>query len=383
VARARNIKPGLFKNEILGVADPLYTLLFEGLWILADRSGRLEDRPLRIKGEVFPYRDGLDVEAMLGWLVESGFIQRYAVDGKRYIMILEFVKHQNPHKNEAESVIPAPDEIGSESEEIGSTRADSLSSDSLSTDSLIADTPAPPPPSPKVKAKSKKPESTALPEGFGISARVRKWAKDKGYLQLEAHLEAFIAKCRAKGYFYESWDDAFMEAVREDWAKLRGRAANGSAPPPDARTTERDPALVKLEQDAKRATGPSLEDLAAHGGTEESSMTRSEALLKLLALEPETRARLIVVTGWDSEDTEAVLDTLVAEGKVTYRNGKQGDTHGERLYYPKRVPQADAGLLPGSAGAGGKPVRNARSGLVRGFAALAPVWFGSKSEATD
>ena len=43
--RARNLKPSIFKNELLAVADPLYTLVFEGLWCLADREGRLEDRP--------------------------------------------------------------------------------------------------------------------------------------------------------------------------------------------------------------------------------------------------------------------------------------------------------------------------------------------------
>ena len=99
MARARNIKPGFFKNEILGVADPLYSLLFEGLWVLADRSGRLEDRPLRIKGEVFPYREGLNVDAMLTWLESNGFIRRYTAQGKKCILVLEFVKHQNPHKN--------------------------------------------------------------------------------------------------------------------------------------------------------------------------------------------------------------------------------------------------------------------------------------------
>lgn len=145
MARARNIKPGLFKNEILGVADPLYTILFEGLWVLADREGRLEDRPLRIKAEVFPYR-AVDADPMLDWLQANGFILRYVADGKRYILVLEFVKHQNPHKNEAESTYPAPpdesgissEEIGSEPEEIGSTRADPLSSDSgfLIPDSL-------------------------------------------------------------------------------------------------------------------------------------------------------------------------------------------------------------------------------------------------------
>lgn len=143
MARARNIKPGFFKNEILGVADPLYSLLFEGLWVLADRSGRLEDRPLRIKGEVFPYRDGLNVDAMLNWLESNGFIRRYTAQGKKCILVLEFVKHQNPHKNESESELPAPEddgakpeEIGSTSEFIGSTPADSLSSDSLIPDSL-------------------------------------------------------------------------------------------------------------------------------------------------------------------------------------------------------------------------------------------------------
>ena len=148
MARARNIKPGFFKNEILGVADPLYSLLFEGLWVLADRSGRLEDRPLRIKGEVFPYREGLNVDAMLTWLESNGFIRRYTAQGKKCILVLEFVKHQNPHKNETESELPSPsdectkhEEIGTTTEIIGSTRADSLSSDSLSSDSLIPDTP--------------------------------------------------------------------------------------------------------------------------------------------------------------------------------------------------------------------------------------------------
>jgi hypothetical protein len=111
---------------------------------------------------------------------------------------------------------------------------------------------------------------------------------------------------------------------------------------------------------ASRALAPMLWLLASEHG-----MSRDEALLKLLALEPETRARLIVVTGWDSEDTEAVLDTLVAEGKVTYRNGHHGAT-GERLYYPKRVPQADVGALPVAAGKSRKSVRNVGGGLLRG-----------------
>jgi len=143
MARARNIKPALFKNEVLGVADPLYTLLFEGLWLLADREGRLEDRPLRIKAEVFPYRDSAKIDEMLSWLDKNGFIVRYQVGEGRYIEVLNFNKHQNPHKNEAPSEIPdkslgciGSEKIGTDSEVIKTAPADSLSSDSLSSDSL-------------------------------------------------------------------------------------------------------------------------------------------------------------------------------------------------------------------------------------------------------
>src|SRR6267143_3071778 len=106
--RARNIKPGIFKNEILGSSDPLLTLLFQGLWCLADREGRLEDRPLRIKAEVFPYRENLDINRYLTELERIGFVQRYKVGEVALIQVLNFKKHQNPHHTEKKSELPAP-----------------------------------------------------------------------------------------------------------------------------------------------------------------------------------------------------------------------------------------------------------------------------------
>jgi len=106
MARARNIKPALFKNEVLGVADPLLTLLFQSLWCLADKEGRLEDRPMRIKAETFPYREKLDINRYLTDLQRMGFIVRYEVDGNQYIQVVNFKKHQNPHHTERDSEIP-------------------------------------------------------------------------------------------------------------------------------------------------------------------------------------------------------------------------------------------------------------------------------------
>lgn len=106
--RSRNIKPDFFKNDALGDLSPLARLLFIGLWCLADREGRLELRPKKIKAEILPY-DSCNVEKLLEELgaASSGFISTYHVDGTDYIEIPTFSKHQSPHKNEKPSELPA------------------------------------------------------------------------------------------------------------------------------------------------------------------------------------------------------------------------------------------------------------------------------------
>lgn len=107
MSRARNIKPGFFKNELLVELAFEYRLLFVGLWTMADRAGRLEDRPTKIRMELFP-ADSVNVDAGLKALHDAGFILRYEVDGKRLVQVLAWDKHQNPHIKEAKSTLPAP-----------------------------------------------------------------------------------------------------------------------------------------------------------------------------------------------------------------------------------------------------------------------------------
>lgn len=109
MARARNIKPSFFLHEGLGTRDPLLSLLFAGLWCLADRDGLLQDRPLRIKAELFPYRESLDINRYLTVLSQLGLIRRFAVGEGRYIHIPKFAKHQHPHHTEKKSELPNPD----------------------------------------------------------------------------------------------------------------------------------------------------------------------------------------------------------------------------------------------------------------------------------
>lgn len=127
--RARNLKPSFFTNEELADLPMAARLLFQGLWCMADRAGRLEDRPRRIKASILPY-DDCDVDGLLLLLHDAGFIARYQHGTDRYIQVVNFQKHQNPHVKEAASSIPAPDEHSAstvlEPDEHGSSPADSL-----------------------------------------------------------------------------------------------------------------------------------------------------------------------------------------------------------------------------------------------------------------
>lgn len=107
MARARNIKPGFFTNDLLAEINPLGRILFAGLWTIADREGRLLDRPKKIKAEVLPF-DSCNIDKLLADLMKHGFIYRYSVNGVWYIQIVNWKKHQNPHIKEAESTVPAP-----------------------------------------------------------------------------------------------------------------------------------------------------------------------------------------------------------------------------------------------------------------------------------
>lgn len=108
--RSRNLKPGLFANEMLGSAPATTTILFAGLWCEADREGRLEDRPKRLSAIIFPYRREMTerkVDAALQWLHSRSLITRYTIDKKRYIQVTNFLEHQKPHLKERASIIPA------------------------------------------------------------------------------------------------------------------------------------------------------------------------------------------------------------------------------------------------------------------------------------
>lgn len=108
MARARNIKPSFFTNDELSELEPLARILFIGMWTIADFKGCFEYKPKRLKVQILPY-DDCNIEQLVSALEKSGFISIYSVQSQRYIKVVNFSKHQNPHKNEREGGSAIPD----------------------------------------------------------------------------------------------------------------------------------------------------------------------------------------------------------------------------------------------------------------------------------
>lgn len=108
MARARNIKPAFFQNEDLAELEPIERLAFIAMWTVADYRGCIEYRTKRLKVQLLPY-DNCDINLIVTNLEQSRFITTYNVNGQKYIKILNFEKHQNPHPNEKKSGSTIPD----------------------------------------------------------------------------------------------------------------------------------------------------------------------------------------------------------------------------------------------------------------------------------
>jgi len=110
--RARNIKPGFFENEHLGVLSGDTRLLFAALWTLADKQGVVECRIPKIRTYAFRYRTDITDEmvnrelTVLTRLDNGGMLSRVSHEGSDYLLIHNFLRHASPHHTEKRGDYP-------------------------------------------------------------------------------------------------------------------------------------------------------------------------------------------------------------------------------------------------------------------------------------
>lgn len=165
MSRIRGVKPDFFKHEDLALLSPLHRLAFIGLWTQADREGRLEDRPRKLKTDVLPY-DPCDFSAILNDLVRAGFIRRYVVQGQSYLLVPKLKKHQRFHPDEKQSVLPPPPETPESTNVISEEHQGDL----LSARSYVERIPEP---EQKQREETERERETRTEKGSGVLAHRR------------------------------------------------------------------------------------------------------------------------------------------------------------------------------------------------------------------
>ncbi len=108
--RIRTIKPELAFDEELAFlpleAQKFYILL----WTHCDKAGRCEDRPVKLRALIYPYHPKIDGDRILRAL-HPKFVYRYQANGKKYLQVRNWKKHQRPLPQEQDSLIPPPADL--------------------------------------------------------------------------------------------------------------------------------------------------------------------------------------------------------------------------------------------------------------------------------
>lgn len=77
MARARNIKPELFMDDVLGACSDYSRLFFIGLLVFSSKEGFITLSKSELKEEIYPYRQDVDVDFIFNELEESKLIERH------------------------------------------------------------------------------------------------------------------------------------------------------------------------------------------------------------------------------------------------------------------------------------------------------------------
>ena len=208
--------------------------LFVHLLLNIDNLARFSGKNYTIRSACFPGQavDPDKVEKLLSELQDADLVRFYSVDGARFVFVprfkqrLRYTRSDYPAPpNEINDIVidkpdlsrssvrPQPDHSQTVAAEV--KRSDVKRSDVMGGESTRAR-----------KASTRK-AKTPLPPDFAISERVARWAEERDYGQLDAYLEFFVSKAKARGYTYADWDEALMGCIREDWPELR---KTGAAP---------------------------------------------------------------------------------------------------------------------------------------------------------
>lgn len=218
----RILRDGILTSERMAALTWAEEVFYRRLHSVVDDYGRYHAHLSLLRAACYPLQLDKVSDSDIGkWLLateKAGLVRVYpAKDGKRYLEVADFGQ-----RIQSKSKFPEPVDSGSTVSHRESPKATVENGSPPESTALVGvgvgdeDGGVTRP----RRARRASPK-TPLPDGFEISDRVKKWAQAKGYDRLEDHFESFVSKAKAKGYTYADWDEAFMGAIRNDWAEIR------------------------------------------------------------------------------------------------------------------------------------------------------------------
>lgn len=205
----RIVREAILSSEAVASLGWAEEVFYRRLMSIVDDYGRHEANPQLIRARCYPLQtDAVKAKDVSAWMEacqKAGILTLYSSGGKTYLQINKFQQ-----QTRTASKCPAPDS------ECSQMIADAHLGVSVVVS--VSEGEAAP------RKRGNRPK-VAMPEDFGISERVRVWAAEKGFHSLETRLEHFRSKAKAKSYVYADWDEGFMGAIREDWAKIAEKPA--------------------------------------------------------------------------------------------------------------------------------------------------------------
>lgn len=217
----RILREGILTSPRVNKLEAHEELFYRRIMSVVDDYGRYFAHPALLRAACYPFQlDRVKEDSIskhLAACVDARLIFPYTVNGTAYLQLLDFRQQER-----GKSKFPEPDKQLLSECEASANQAESgceANAPVVGVEVGVED---------EIKTRAKKPRSvsvknrkTSIPDDFGQnwSPAMQKWLEGKE--QVKAHLIHFAGYAKANGKQYADWEQAFQNAIREDWAGIR------------------------------------------------------------------------------------------------------------------------------------------------------------------